>query len=100
MVTQEKPIAQVSTPKVWDKATSQANIGDYFHIPYTPVMQVADKKTLSNGQVWLKVKLMSSSYSEEWVLEPEPAEQPLQTPLAPVDNPAALLAAAEALDAA
>ena len=76
MVTQEKRPSQVSTPKVWDKVTSQAEIDDYFHIPYTPVMQVVEKEKLSDGRVWLKVKPMSSSYIEEWILEPELAVEP------------------------
>lgn len=90
MLTQQKQYSQVvRTPKTWDKATSQAEIDDYFHIPYTPVMQVVEKDILENGRVWLRVKPMSSSYSEEWVVEPEPAEQPH---LAQVDRTAAQLA--------
>lgn len=86
MITQEKPLAQVRTPKTWDKATSQAEIDDYFHIPYTPVMQVVEKDILKDGRVWLEVKANSCLYSEEWLLEPEPAEQPQQSQ---VDNTAA-----------
>jgi len=76
MLTQEKQSSQVSTPKTWDRATAQANVSDYFHLPYTPVMQVVEKEKLSDGRVWLKVKPTSSSYTEEWILEPEPAVEP------------------------
>ncbi len=76
MLTQEKQCSQVSTPQKWDEATAQANVGDYFHLPYTPVMQVVEKEKLSDGRIWLKVKPMSSSYTEEWILEPEPAVEP------------------------
>lgn len=74
MLTQEKRPSQVSTPKTWKKATARANVSDYFHLPYTPVMQVMEKEKLSDGRVWLKVKPTSSSYTEDWVLEPEPVE--------------------------
>lgn len=76
MITQEKQSSQVRTPKTWNKATSQAEIGDTFRIPYTPIFQVVEKEILKSGRVWLKVKANSCSYSEEWLLEPEPAEQP------------------------
>jgi hypothetical protein len=72
MLTQEKSSSQVSASQVWDKPTAQANIGDYFHLPYTPVMQVVEKGTLADGRTWLLVKPMSGSYSEEWLVEPEP----------------------------
>ena len=76
MLTQEKRPSQVSTPKTWDKVTNQAEIDDYFYLPYTPVMQVVEKDILKDGRVWLRVKPMSSLYTEEWVLEPEPAVKP------------------------
>jgi hypothetical protein len=63
--------AQITAPQVWDKPTVQAKVGDYIRIPCTPVMQVVDKDTLEDGRVWLLVKPMSGSYSEEWIVEPE-----------------------------
>ncbi len=99
MLTQTKPLAQVRAPQVWDKATARTEIGDTFRIPFAPIFQVVEKDILKDGRVWLKVKPLSSSYSEVWVLEQEPAEQPLAQPQqAPIDNPAAQPAAAEALD--
>jgi hypothetical protein len=41
--SRERP-SQVSTPKTWKKATARANVGDYFHLPYTPIMQVVEKE--------------------------------------------------------
>lgn len=76
MLTQEKRPSQVSTPKTWKKATAQAEIGDCFHIPFTPILQVVEKEILKSGRVWLKVKPTSSSYTEEWILEPELAVEP------------------------
>lgn len=70
MVTQQKTPTQA--PRTWNEPTASANIGDYIRIPCTPVMQVVDKDTLEDGRVWLLVKPMSGSYTEEWVLEPEP----------------------------
>ncbi len=61
-----KPQTQSST--IWNKPTARAEIGDYFHIPYTSVMQVVDKEELESGQVWLLLKPTTASYSEEWVL--------------------------------
>jgi hypothetical protein len=58
---------------VWDKATAQAEIGDTFRIPFAPIFQVVEKEVLKDGRVRLKVMPLSSSYTEEWVLEPEPA---------------------------
>lgn len=94
MLTQTKPSSQVRAPQVWEEATARAEIGDTFRIPFAPIFQVVEKEILKSGRVWLKVKLNSCSYTEEWVLEPEPAEQPH---LAPVDTPAAQ-PAAETLD--
>jgi hypothetical protein len=76
MLTQEKHFPQVSAPQVWDKPTAEANVGDYFYIPFTPTMQVVEKDTLSDGRVWLLVKPTNDSYTEEWVLESEPAIEP------------------------
>ena len=74
MITQEKRTIQLcskSNPKIWDKATTKASIGDLIHAPFTPVMQVINKDVYSDGQVWLKVKPTSASYIEEWLLEKE-----------------------------
>ncbi len=78
MITQQKPLAQVSAPQIWDKPTASAQIGDYFHVPFMPVMCVVDRDVLEGGQVWLLVKPVTGSYSEEWVLEPEKAASPQQ----------------------
>lgn len=87
MLTQDRLFSQVRTPKVWDELTLQAEIGDYFHLPYTPIMQVVKKETLSNGRVWLQVKPRSGSYLEEWILQPEISEQHSQQQrLSPLDE--------------
>lgn len=78
MVTQEKAELQVSSPKTWDKPTTQANIGDRFKVPCTPILQVVDRETLADGRVWLLVKPVSASYTEEWIVEQEPAQPPQQ----------------------
>jgi len=82
MLTQEKRTIQVrseSTPKIWNKATTKANIGDTIHAPFTPVMEVINKDVYSDGRVWLKVKPTNASYyHEEWVLDRE--EDDLQPP--------------------
>ena len=74
MLTQAQPTIQLcseSTPKIWDRATTKANIGDTIHAPFTPVMQVINKDIYTDGRVWLKVKPTSASYTEEWVLDRE-----------------------------
>ncbi len=75
MLTQAKPTIQVcaeSTPKIWDRATTKANIGDTIHAPFTPVVKVVNKDIYSDGRVWLKVKPVTAScYTEEWVLDRE-----------------------------
>ncbi len=83
VIVNSKPQTQVSASQVWDKPTAIANIGDYFHLPYTPVMRVVEKGMLADGRVWLLVKPMSGSYSEEWVVKPEPpalTQQPAPEP--------------------
>ena len=65
--------------QVWDKPTAAAQIGDYFHIPLMLVMKVVEKRTYSDGRVWLLVKRYSSIESEEWVLEPELPQQAQQS---------------------
>ena len=71
---------QTQSSKIWNKPTARAQIGDYFHIPYTPVMQVVDKDELEFGQVWLLLKPTTASYSEEWVLQPEAKQPPALQP--------------------
>lgn len=75
MLTQERQSVQVcaeSIPKVWDKPTTKANIGDTIHAPFTPVMKVVNKDVYPDGRVWLRVKPTNAScYTEEWVLDPE-----------------------------
>ena len=75
MLTQQQPAIQVcteSTPKIWDKATTKANIGDTIHAPFTPVMQVVNKDIYTDGRVWLKVKPTNAScYTEEWIVDKE-----------------------------
>ncbi len=75
MLTQEKRTIQAcseSTPKIWDRATTKANIGDTIHAPFTPVMEIVNKDIYSDGRVWLKVKPTNAScYVEEWVLDRE-----------------------------
>lgn len=88
MITQEEPLAQVSAPQIWDKPTARAQIGDYFHIPFMPVMQVVEKETQVDGRVWLLVKRYSSIESEEWVLEPELPQQAQQSVLEKEQDPA------------
>lgn len=80
-IVNSKP--QDQAPQIWDKLMHCARIGDYIRIPCTPVMQVVDKDTLEDGRVWLLVKPMSGSYTEEWLLEPEPpalTQQPAPEP--------------------
>ncbi len=75
MITQEKHTIQacsVSTPKIWDRVTTKANIGDTIHAPFTPVVKVVNKDVYPDGRVWLKVKPTNAScYVEEWVLDRE-----------------------------
>lgn len=71
---------QTQAPQVWDKPTAQANIGDRFYIPCTPIAQVVDKDILADRRVWLLVKPVSGSYTEEWIVQPEPAVEPQQQP--------------------
>jgi hypothetical protein len=82
MLTQQKPQSQA--PQVWDKPTALAQIGGYFHVPFTPVMHVVDRDTLEDGQVWLLLKPSTGSYTEEWVLKPE---QPVGTQQHPEQEP-------------
>ena len=77
----QRTIAQVSVPQIWDKATASAQVGDYIRVPFTPVMLVADRDELEDGRVWLLLKPVTASYTEEWLLEPEiPAVEAQQQP--------------------
>lgn len=69
---------QTQAPQTWDKPTAQANIGDRFKVPFTPIMQVVDKDILEDGRVRLLVKPYSGAATEEWLLDPEPALEPQQ----------------------
>jgi len=63
---------QVQAPRTWDKATAQARAGDYIRVPFAPVMSVVNRDVLETGQIWLLVKPVTGTYTEEWLLEPEP----------------------------
>lgn len=78
MLTQETSLPQA--PQFWDKPTVLAQVGDYIRVPFTPVMQVVERDVLQDGQVWLLVKPVSGSTTEEWLLEPEPPVQAQQQP--------------------
>jgi hypothetical protein len=78
MVTQQKVHSQVQAPQTWDKPTTQARVGDYIHEPFQPIMVVVDKDLLPNGKIWLLVKPVSARYTQEWVVDPEPALEPQQ----------------------
>lgn len=69
------PRPETQAPKLWNQPTAIAQIGDYFSIPFIPMMQVVDRDVLESGQIWLLVKPTTASGTEEWVLSPE-AEQP------------------------
>ena len=81
MLTQDKQSVQVrseSTPKIWDKATTKASIGDTIHAPFMPVMQVVNKDVYTDGRVWLKVKPTNAScYTEEWIVDKEDDDLPI-----------------------
>ena len=71
---------QTQSEKIWNKPTARAQIGDYFRIPYTPVMQVVDKRGLESGHVWLLLKPTNASKADEWVLQPEAKQPPAPQP--------------------
>ena len=83
-IVDSKTQTQSQAPQVWNKLTHCAQIGDYFHVPFTPVMQVVDRDTLENGQVWLLLKPSTGSYTEEWLVKPE---QPVGTQQQPEHEP-------------
>ncbi len=77
MLTQNKP--QIQAPQVWDKPTALAQVGDYIRV--APVMQVVERKSLSNGRVWFLVKPSNASADpEEWVVEAELSTKEQQQP--------------------
>jgi hypothetical protein len=80
MIAQEKVEFQACCPQTWDKPTALANIGDRFKVPCTPILQVVDKEILEDGRVWLQVLPVSASYTEEWIVDPEPAQEPQEQP--------------------
>jgi len=49
--TRVLPDSQASTPKIWNQLTAKAQIGDYIHAPFVPVMQVIDRDILESGQI-------------------------------------------------
>lgn len=65
-LVESKP--QTQSPQVWDKPTSQAQVGDYIRLSFAPVMCVVERDVLENGQVRLLLKPTTGTYSEEWVL--------------------------------
>ncbi len=87
MITQQKQIAQVSVPQVWDTLTATAQVGDYIRVPFVPVMCVVDRDELEGGHVWLLLKPTTASYTEEWVLEPESAVEAQQPATEPQPQP-------------
>ena len=80
MVTQQKLQSQVQAPQTWDKPTAQADVGDYIREPFQPIMIVVDRDRLPDGRVWLLVKPVSASYTQEWILDSEPAQERQEQP--------------------
>lgn len=76
MITQQKAELQALSPQTWDKPTAQARVGDYIREPFQPIMAVVEKDVLPDGNVWLLAKPVSASYTQEWIIEPEPAQEP------------------------
>jgi len=77
MVAQQKLQLQALSPQTWNKPTTQARVGDYIREPFMPIIVVVDKDLLPDGRVWLLVKPVSGSCTQEWILDP-PAQQPQQ----------------------
>ncbi|OWY63853.1 hypothetical protein B7486_50570, partial [cyanobacterium TDX16] len=73
-----KSQSQVRTPQLWDEPTALAQVGDEIRAAFTPIMQVVEKEVLADGRVRLLVKPVSATYSEEWVVELDPAEEQQQ----------------------
>lgn len=89
MVTQQKLQSQVQATQTWDKPTTHAVVGDYIREAFQPIMVVVDKDRLPDGKVWRMVKPVSARYTQEWVVEAEPAQtsqqqQPQQEKTEPV----------------
>ena len=81
MLTQHKP--QIQAPQVWDKPTALAQVGDCIGV--MPIMRVVERKSFSDGRIWLLVKPSNASADpEEWVVEAElptrEQQQPEQEP--------------------
>lgn len=64
-------------PKIWDKASPDAAIGDYIRMPSHPIFTVADKEGMNDGRTRLLVcPSTGSGRSEEWYLDaPHPVER-------------------------
>ncbi|OWY63543.1 hypothetical protein B7486_52515 [cyanobacterium TDX16] len=78
MLTHSKPTTQVRTPQLWDEPTALAQVGDEIRAAFMPMMQVVEKEVLADGRVRLLVKPVTASTFEEWVVEPDPAEEQQQ----------------------
>ncbi len=72
MITQQKAELQALSPKTWNQPTAEARVGDYIREPFQPIMIVVDKDLLPDGKVWLLVKPVSASCTQEWVVAAEP----------------------------
>ena len=85
---------QAQAPQTWKRPTAQAQVNDYIHEPFQPIMLVVDKDTLPNDKIWLLVKPATACYTQEWIIEPEPVAppsepkcaQPENTPVSPVSS--------------
>lgn len=86
MLTQAQSTSQVRTPQLWDEPTAAAQVGDEIRAAFTPVMQVVEREVLADGRVRLLVKPITASYSEEWVVEPDPSEEQQQPKSAASEN--------------
>ncbi|OWY60482.1 hypothetical protein B7486_68940, partial [cyanobacterium TDX16] len=78
MITQAQSTTQVQQPQTWDEPTAAAQVGDEIRAAFTPLMQVVEREVLADGRVRLLVKPVSASYSEEWIVEPDTAEEQQQ----------------------
>ncbi|OWY63382.1 hypothetical protein B7486_53420, partial [cyanobacterium TDX16] len=81
-IVKSKSQSPARTPQIWDEPAAAAQVGDEIRAAFTPLMQVVEREVLADGRVRLLVKPVSTSDSEEWVVEPDPAEeqQPTQAP--------------------
>ena len=78
MITQQKAELQALSPKTWNQPTTHAHVGDYIREPFMPIIVVVDKDLLPDGRVWLLVKPVSGSCTQEWIVDPEPVQPPEQ----------------------